>query len=239
MLRGSSNVKATHDPAVPDGLHPVASSPSATAAPSLPSDVVTQTCPATLARDFAFFPLWVTVTVYVLPFTTADAVPERLPVDVFSETFTVITMVPCPPTEERERVAVIQLTLDWTPPIESDPLDVKVNFAVCVPPDAPNERLAPEPPVFPLCVTVNVAVFDPPVTVIFPVREALPVFAATSYTMVPLPLPLPFFTFSQDTFDFAVHDTFAFTDSSLLLAADALNDRLVAPSVSVPLLPFS
>ena len=94
----------------------------------------------------------------------------------------------------------------------------------------------------PLCVTVNVRVSPPPVTVIFPVLELVPVFAATLYTIFPFPFPLAVFTVSHETDDFTVHDTFAVTASSLPLSDAAVKDRELAPSVSVvvplpPLLP--
>ena len=100
---------------------------------------------------------------------------------------------------------------------------------------APSVRAAvvPPPDDFPLCVTVNVRVIPPPVTVIFAVRDVVPVFAATLYTIFPFPLPLAVFTTSHDADDFTVQDTLAVTASSLLFAASAVKLRSFAPSVSV------
>ena len=88
------------------------------------------------------------------------------------------------------------------------------------------------PPDFPDCVTVNVRVNPPPDTVIFPVRDAVPVFWATLYTIFPFPFPLAVFTVSHDADDFAVHDTSAVTPSSLPLAASAVKLREPAANAS-------
>ena len=50
------------------------------------------------------------------------------------------------------------------------------------------------------------------------------------YTIVPLPVPLVFFSVSQDTDDLAVHDTSAVTFSSFPLAADGVKLRPFPPS---------
>ena len=49
----------------------------------------------------------------------------------------------------------------------------------------------------------------------------------------PFPFPLAVFTASHDADDFAVHDTFAVTPNSLLLAAAAEKLRELADSASV------
>ena len=68
---------------------------------------------------------------------------------------------------------------------------------------------------------------------IFAVRELLPVFAATLYTIFPFPFPLAVFTVSHEADDFALQATFAVTPSSLLLAAAAVKLRELAASVRV------
>jgi hypothetical protein len=82
--------------------------------------------------------------------------------------------------------------------------------------------------VLPSCVTVNVRASPPPLTVMVPVREPAPVFAATAYSMFPFPLPLAVFTVSHDALDFAVHDTVAVTSSNFPFAASAVKVRSLA-----------
>ena len=90
----------------------------------------------------------------------------------------------------------------------------------------------------PSCFTVNTRVSPHPLTVMVPSLGPVPAFAATLYTIFPLPLPPAVLTVSHDAPDTAVHDTFAVTPNSLLLAASAVNVRSLAPSSSSASTPF-
>ena len=84
----------------------------------------------------------------------------------------------------------------------------------------------------PGCVTITVRETPPPVTVIVPLLNAVPVFAVAVIVMFPFPVLLDGDTVSHDAalLD-AVQDTFDVTDTLVLAAADDVGFHVAALSV--------
>ena len=123
-----------------------------------------------------------------------------------------------------------------------DTLDLADHFTLAVTPssfplaaslvkvrlDAPSTSL-----VFLCCVIVHVAFLPLALTVILPVRSLDPVFAVTSYTKLPDPLPLDRVIRIHDTLEEAVHGTFAVTFSAIAVTPEAGCLRLVTAVCSL------
>ena len=123
--------------------------------------------------------------------------PSRL-LPVFSRTEYFIVPFPVPVVVSRR----IQVSDFDTVHIESD-----VTAIVPLPSSAVNVFAPGSSSIcgFAACVTVCVAVSEPLVTVIVPVRWE-PVFSRTEYSTVPLPLPLGVLTVIHDAVVVAVHE---------------------------------